>query len=302
MAYKKITDLQLIASIIDALSIPCDNGIQTYRMTPPQLITYINAKLAGNSIVTPVAGDHIPLLDASDSNLLKRVTLASLKNAAYRSVTATDSVGADDETMKLSGASFTSTLPANGNPGKRYKFIHAGTSLSQIYTLATTGGATIGAYASGAFKLVAKGEMIELEDDGTNWIVVGRIADTGFETYTPTMTGFGTPTNVVGKWRKRGEMIECYIDFTSGTATGVEGRFSMPSGATSKSTLPTLQGAGWFYPSSSSNNAGAVIEPSKTYFTMSSAGGLTKSNASSLTPSGLAMSYFGTCQCEDFCA
>lgn len=38
---KKITELQLIASITDSLNLPADNGIQTYRATALQLKNYI---------------------------------------------------------------------------------------------------------------------------------------------------------------------------------------------------------------------------------------------------------------------
>jgi hypothetical protein len=81
--------------------------------------------------------------------------------------------------MKLSGASFTSTLPtAVGVAGKRYKFIHAGTSLTQVYTLATTSAQTIGGVASGAYALYTNGEILEIESDGANWIIVNHRAVT----------------------------------------------------------------------------------------------------------------------------
>lgn len=46
MADKKITDLQLISSVTGSLSIPGDNGIQTYRFTPAQLFTYLRPLIA----------------------------------------------------------------------------------------------------------------------------------------------------------------------------------------------------------------------------------------------------------------
>lgn len=44
MANKKITDLQLISTITDAVNIPGDPGTQTYRFTAAQMSAYINAK------------------------------------------------------------------------------------------------------------------------------------------------------------------------------------------------------------------------------------------------------------------
>lgn len=57
---KKITELQLIASITDSLNFPSDNGIQTYRATALQLKNYI---LAAGSIVRSMiaAEERIPI-------------------------------------------------------------------------------------------------------------------------------------------------------------------------------------------------------------------------------------------------
>jgi hypothetical protein len=134
---------------------------------------------SGFSSATPVAADSVIGIDVSDSNSNKKFAVSALRNAVYRAVTTTDSVGVDDETMKLSGASFTSTLPtAVGVAGKRYKFIHAGTSLTQVYTLATTSAQTIGGVASGAYALYTNGEILEIESDGANWIIVNHRAVT----------------------------------------------------------------------------------------------------------------------------
>lgn len=45
MAQKKITDLQLIDAVTDALNFPGDDTLQTYRVTALQLIAYIESKL-----------------------------------------------------------------------------------------------------------------------------------------------------------------------------------------------------------------------------------------------------------------
>lgn len=187
MADKRITELQLIGSVVDGISVPGDNGIQTYRFTTTQLKAYILANQAillamlkddiftGLTGVTPAGGDYFPLVDASDSNKTKKALLSDIRNAVYRAVTTTDTPVADDETMKLSGASFTVTLPtAAGITGKRYKFVHAGTSLSQVYTFNTTSSQTIGGIASGSIVLRTAGEVLHVESDGANWIIVAR--------------------------------------------------------------------------------------------------------------------------------
>lgn len=49
MAKKKITDLQLRAEVTDELSLPSDDGIQTYRVTGQQLQNYV---VADNIVTT----------------------------------------------------------------------------------------------------------------------------------------------------------------------------------------------------------------------------------------------------------
>lgn len=187
MANKEISDLQLISAVVDALMFPSDNGTQSYRATALQLKNYIlangNVLLAaldtdifhGLSAVTPAADDYLPLVDTSDSNLTKKATINALKAAIYRAVTTTDTALTTDETIELSGASFTQTLPtAVGVTGKRYKFVHSGTSLSQVYTFNTTSSQTIGGIASGSLVLMTNGEALTIESNGSNWIIISH--------------------------------------------------------------------------------------------------------------------------------
>ncbi len=62
MAQKKITDLQLISAVIAGLSIPGDDGIQSYRFTPSQLYDYLRPLIRpqsneiGNIQITAAVG------------------------------------------------------------------------------------------------------------------------------------------------------------------------------------------------------------------------------------------------------
>jgi hypothetical protein len=196
------------------------------------------AKLAdavfdGLTVVTPVAADHVPIADASNSNSKRKATFASFKNAVYRSVTSTNSVGADDETMKLSGSSFTSTLPtAVGIAGKRYRFVHAGTSLTQTYTVNTTSSQTIGAGSDTSIVLWTAGEIIEVESDGANWMLVDRFIPPVGGTYTPTIGGFGTVTGVDFRWDRYGKRIRVQGYWVNGTVAASQAQVSLPSGLT----------------------------------------------------------------------
>jgi hypothetical protein len=255
VADKIITDLQLIDSVTSDLSFPADNAIQTYRATAAQIEAFVlsagNVELSaldtdifhGLTEVTPADDDLFPLIDTSDSNLTKKGSVGAFRRATYRSVTTTDAVGVSDETMKLSGASFTSTLPtAVGVAGKRYKYIHAGTSLTQVYTLATTSGQTIGGIASGSYALYTNGEVLELESDGANWVIIHHYAvtewlDAGNVTITGTTSN---PTKATGKdfdkilWRRNGRHGEFKLEYrqnntTSAAAGSGDYLFALPS-------------------------------------------------------------------------
>lgn len=52
---------------------------------------------------------------------------------------------------------------------------------------------------------------------------------TDWQDYTPTFTGFGTPTNVAFKWRQVGGSIEVQGYFDTGTTTATEARISLPN-------------------------------------------------------------------------
>lgn len=263
-----IEDQILIDEVTADISVPCDNTIQTYRFTAAQMKAYILSAgsvelaaldddiLTGLTEVTPTELDFFSLADTSDSNKTKKGAVSYLKRAAYRSVTTTDAVTAADETMKLSGASFTSTLPtAVGIAGKKYKYLHAGTSLTQLYTLATTSAQTIGGIASGTYKLCTNGEVLEIESDGANWIIVGRVTDTAWIDggtlsslidATTTAPVIGSATIVVDKvrYRRVGDSIEAVYDHhhsAAGTSTAGTGDylFKLPGSLSFNATLLT---------------------------------------------------------------
>ncbi len=241
MANKIITDLTLIGAVTDGISIPTDNGSQTYRLTALQMKNYILANEAvllaalkndiftGLTAVAPAEDDYIVGIDSSDSNKTKKLLISLIKNATYRSVVTTDSVTLNDETMKLSGASFNSTLPtAVGIAGKRYKYIHAGTSLSQVYTLATTSGQTIGGVASGAYSLYTNGEVLEIESDGANWIIINHFANSYLGTLTTTGT-WVTNTTYTGQYWREGDKLRGKVTvICSGAPTAVPLQLTFP--------------------------------------------------------------------------
>lgn len=96
---------------------------------------------------------------------------------------------------------------------------------------------------------------------------------TDWQSYTPTFTGFGTPSGVEAAWSRVGSDVLLRIKFISGTSTATEARVSLPSGLVSADTtrIPTIQVAGG---GSAYNQNGNIIffpliEPSVSYLTLS---------------------------------
>lgn len=259
MADKEISDLQLRSEVTDDVNFPVDDGIQTYRVTALQNVNYIlqNGRLTSAMLndtffnpltaVLPADDDYFPLVDTSDANKTKKGLVGSFRNAPYRSVTSTNTATSADETIKLSGASFTLTLPVASTAGKKIKLIHAGTNFTQVYTIATQGGALIGTVASGAYKLWTNGEVLQLESDGVDWIITGRVSSTGWISMGSMVINAavgGTapvkPTTSVDSWlvKRDGVDMLCKHDLTfsaAGSRTNGSGEYvfqAVPSSLT----------------------------------------------------------------------
>ena len=101
----------------------------------------------------------------------------------YTAYSSTNSLGATDTVVALSGASFTFTLTtAVGNSGRMVDIVHLGTSLTQVYTIATTSSQTI-ANSDGtttSFILYTNGERLKVVSDGSNWVVLQHQANTSW--------------------------------------------------------------------------------------------------------------------------
>jgi hypothetical protein len=114
--------------------------------------------------------------------------------------------------------------------------------------------------------------------------------------YTPTFTGFGTPTNVNFTWCRAGNRIKVMGKFTSGTTTAVEARISLPNSLVSDSSLITsltMCGTWCFDPVGSSYQM-VLIEAGVGYVTFghqdASTGGLVKRNGNVLISNSNLMS------------
>lgn len=122
-----------------------------------------------------------------------------------------------------------------------------------------------------------------------------------WQSYTPTFTGFGTPSNIEFQWRQAGENVEIRGKFTAGTTTATEARISLPNSYTSSGTskIPSLQLAGQgTYTAAAALAAYVLIEPSVAYVTFgiqsSTSAGLSKANGSSVLGTGNGFSIQAT--------
>jgi hypothetical protein len=132
-----------------------------------------------------------------------------------------------------------------------------------------------------------------------NWPQGGGIpseALTAWTAYTPTITGFGTPTNINFRSRRVGSNLEILGSFTSGTSTSVEARITIGfngvnGNVTSASWFSSTQPVGYGALSvTSAVSAYILIEASSDYFTFGFQGvanaGLQKVNGSNIAASG----------------
>jgi hypothetical protein len=152
---------------------------------------------------------------------------------------ATTYAAAINDWVFASGNSWSLTLPsAVSQPGSVVTIQHNGTSLSQLYTLLTVGGQTIGGLASGGFVLWTNGEIAQLVSDGTNWQIGYRKTSIAFQADTPTIGATTTaPTLHAGAvftgtgWSRDGIFMTRYfgLEQASAGSSGGSGIYLIPN-------------------------------------------------------------------------
>jgi len=125
--------------------------------------------------------------------------------------------------------------------------------------------------------------------------------DYDWTSYTPTFTGFGTPTSIECQHSRLSSNLMIRCKFTAGTTTATEARISLPSGLTSADTakIPSIQVASGVYAiQNTSPVLFPLIEPSVTYITIGTQNGaanpLTKLNGSTVSSSSVVNSFFAS--------
>lgn len=233
-----------------------------------------NAKLANMDALsvkgngTNSSANPTDLAAANDYEVLQRIGTALVfgpYKKKYRNATTTDAIATTDDVIVFSGASFTATLPtAVGCEGKVFILQHGGTSLTQVYTLATTSAQTIGGIASGSYKLCTNGETLVVISNNSNWLILDHKAETewtsaGATSITATTTSPTKSTGVTDddmSWRRVGNMAHIRARFRQSTATSAANGsgdylFAVPTGlvinTTQAGAYTTVEGwSGYF--------------------------------------------------------
>lgn len=114
-----------------------------------------------------------------------------------------------------------------------------------------------------------------------------------WQSYTPTFQGFGTPTGVEFQWRRVGSNVEIIGRMIAGTTTAVEPQVGLPSGLTTKTSLPAISLVGDVAHSVANTTFFrdcAVCQPNKAYINFSQQTSMTNVLTIATSASGI----FGT--------
>lgn len=212
-------------------------------------------------------------------------TVTSIKTGTY--------TAAAGEIVRVNGASaFTVNFPAAAsNTGQSIKVFRTDQTLANAVTVDFNSSET--GNGSTTVTLNTQYEIYEFTSDGTNWMITTHNIPSVWTSYSPTFTGWGTPTGVSIWWKRSGTDILIKGSYDPSAADATEARLSLPSGLTSDSvSIPALQLAGWYHRDTSTADKGGrmLIESGVTYFTFgqtetvgsSSVNPLTKTTASSI--------------------
>lgn len=202
------------------------------------------------------------------------------KSAAYTATTSDEVIVCDG-----SGGPFTIGLyDATGNSGRKISIKKSDALIgSSVITIDGSGAQTINTAAT--IKLSTQHEAVTLVSDGSNWQIIDRRIPKVWTAYTPTFTGFGTPSGVEFLWARDGANIIIKGNSGCGASTETEGRVSFPSGLASAATPTSISPSGHYYRGTTSTQHGGVVlvEPSSTYMTFGDNGTYGANNLNPLT-------------------
>jgi len=246
-----VLSLVLIALVAHAaLPLRLISGVILEDQTASRAIYVDSSKQVQSSATT---GTELGYVSGVTSAIQTQID--AIGSPAFETISSIDTTDANNEIISLSGASFTLTLhTAVGNTGQVLELLHQGTTITQVYTLATTSSQTIGGIAGGSYALHTKGERLKLISDGSNWLILGHHTSTAWVSVGPlvidaitTAPVKGTTTTDDMMWRRDGQdmlVSMTYIQSAAGSNTTGTGDylFAIPYAAnlTIDTTLVTV--------------------------------------------------------------
>lgn len=136
-----------------------------------------------------------------------------------------------DKVIKFSGATATHYLPpAAKTKGQEFVLIHGGSSLTQLYTLTGFGSELIG--ATNTVIMYTVGETFRLYSTGTAYEIIDHKSETIPATWDPTIVGFGTTTNRLYEWWRKGNTMHARGNHTNGTLAASLMSWTLPTAVT----------------------------------------------------------------------
>lgn len=193
-----------------------------------------NSSNSGLDKATLSAGSNITITNGHGT-----ISIAASAAPAAANITSqnTGYTAVANDYVICSGASFTVTLPtAVGISGQIISILHNGTNFSQVYTLNTTSGQTIGGIASGSYALYTNGELLVVVSDGANWRINQHETAVAATSYTPTFSNLGTVTSITAYYSRVGDSLYVNANFHIGTVVGSTASMTLPSGPSISTT------------------------------------------------------------------
>lgn len=180
------------------------------------------ARIDAGNVAT--ANDRVIYAADRDINLAQIIDRVQTKSADYTVVAA--DIGSI-LSVSASGAARTITLPAAASSTGLVIGVKKSDSSTNTVTIDGNSSETI----DGATTLVLRQQhdCVVLICDGTGWQVysASRQIITPWVAYTPTITGFGTPSDVDIRSRRVGDFLEVSGRFASGTPTAVQAAITL---------------------------------------------------------------------------
>lgn len=205
----------------------------------------------------------------------------------------------------VTATSVTITLPtAVGVSGKTYEIKSNVGGFINAITINTTSGQTID--NAGSVTIQMAFESYFVVSDGANWFIQTHYIPGAWQTYTPTITSFGTVATVGFQWKRVGTDLFVNGYFTAGTTVAALGSFSLPSGLSintavitrGNTTAASGQVVGQLS-STGSGNVSNIVTATGTSTTLvynsgalASANSNIPENASGIAPTGGTLSIF----------